>query len=102
MARNQKTVYVCQQCGSQQPKWIGKCPECGQWNSMAEEAAPGMGSDSSAGAGLFKTRRAVPIDYESIESQDDARQSSAIAEFDRVLGGGIVPGSLVLIGGDPG
>src|SRR5215471_13096060 len=102
MGRNQKTIYVCQQCGSQQPKWIGRCPECGQWNSMTEEAAPQAGLDSLSGSAPFKTRKAVPTDYESIESQDDARQSSGIAEFDRVLGGGIVPGSLVLIGGDPG
>jgi DNA repair protein RadA/Sms len=102
MAKNQKTVYVCQQCGSQQPKWIGKCPDCGQWNSMAEEVPASSHADSSPRGGLFKMRKAVPLDYESIESQDDARQSSGIAEFDRVLGGGIVPGSLVLIGGDPG
>jgi DNA repair protein RadA/Sms len=69
---------------------------------MAEEAPASPRADSSPRGGLFKMRKAAPLDYESIESQDDARQSSGIAEFDRVLGGGIVPGSLVLIGGDPG
>ena len=97
-----RTLYVCQQCGSQQPKWIGKCPDCGEWNSMAEERPESIRSDSTARGGLFRTRDTAPLEYHKIESQDEARQPSGIEEFDRVLGGGIVPGSLVLIGGDPG
>lgn len=97
-----RTIYVCQQCGAQQPRWMGKCPECGQWNSLVEEKASSAQPDASPRGGLFKMRRTEPIAYQEIESQDDSRQSSGIAEFDQVLGGGIVPGSLVLIAGEPG
>ncbi len=101
-SKGPRTVYVCQQCGAQQPRWVGKCPECGEWNSMAEEKAISSAQDSSPRGGLFRMRKVAPIPFHEIESQEDARQSSGIAEFDRVLGGGLVPGSLVLIGGDPG
>jgi DNA repair protein RadA/Sms len=97
-----KVVYVCQQCGAQQPRWLGKCPECGEWNSLVEEKPATASPDMSPRGGLFRMREVAPMAYQEIESQDDARQSSGINEFDRVLGGGIVPGSLVLIGGDPG
>jgi DNA repair protein RadA/Sms len=81
---------------------MGKCPDCGEWNSLVEERPAGAQPESSPRGGLFRMREATPLAYRDIESQDDARQSSGIEEFDRVLGGGIVPGSLVLIGGDPG
>lgn len=97
-----KNIYVCQQCGSQQPKWMGKCPDCGEWNSMVEEKTASSRPSASPRGGLFRMREVAPLAYQDIESQDDARQSSGIKEFDRVLGGGIVPGSVVLIGGDPG
>jgi DNA repair protein RadA/Sms len=97
-----KLVFVCQQCGSQQPRWMGKCPDCGEWNSLVEEQAASAQPGSSPRGGMFRMREVSPLDYQDIESQDDARQPSGIEEFDRVLGGGIVPGSLVLIGGDPG
>ena len=97
-----KTVYVCQSCGGQQPRWLGKCPDCGEWNSLIEEKSASPQAQTSQRGGLFRIREIHPVDYEQIESQDDARQTSGIEEFDRVLGGGIVPGSLVLIGGDPG
>ena len=100
MAKTAKTVYVCQQCGSQSPKWLGKCPDCGEWNSFAEERPSNISSETSRTS--FKIAQSSPQLYSQIESQDDSRQVSGIAEFDRVLGGGIVPGSLVLIGGDPG
>src|SRR5262245_53126867 len=96
-----KTIFVCQQCGSQQPKWMGKCPDCGEWNSHSEEDQTSK-TDASLRSGLFRTRQSKPLDFNTIESQDEARRASGIDEFDRVLGGGIVPGSLVLIGGDPG
>ncbi len=97
-----KIIYVCQQCGSQQPKWMGKCPDCGEWNSLVEERPTSGRPESSPRGGLFRMREVAPLAYQDIESQNDARQPSGIEEFDRVLGGGIVPGSLVLIGGDPG
>lgn len=98
--RGPRQVFVCQQCGSQQPKWMGKCPDCGEWNAFAEEKNAAV--ESEARGGLFRMREAAPLAYNEIESQADSRQTSGISEFDRVLGGGIVPGSLVLIGGDPG
>lgn len=102
-SKDSRTVYVCQQCGSQQPKWLGRCPDCGGWNTLIEEAPPARSqAELSPRGGLFKMREVKPQNYGEIESQDDARSSSGITEFDRVLGGGIVPGSLVLIGGDPG
>ncbi|HYP53337.1 MAG TPA: DNA repair protein RadA, partial [Pyrinomonadaceae bacterium] len=102
MAKAAKTVYVCQECGHQEPKWAGKCSDCGQWNSLVEERARVAPSKGQAARSNFTLREVKPIAYGEIESQDDARVSSGITEFDRVLGGGIVPGSLVLIGGEPG
>jgi len=95
-----ETIFVCQSCGHQSRKWLGKCPECGEWNSLVEERArvPKQGT----GRNGFKLREVEAVPYNEIESQDDVRVSSGVTEFDRVLGGGIVPGTLVLIGGDPG
>src|SRR5467141_3905992 len=94
-----ETIFACQNCGHQSRKWLGKCPECGEWNSLVEERAPEKKSASRSG---FKLREVKAVAYTEIESQDEVRISSGVTEFDRVLGGGIVPGTLVLIGGDPG
>lgn len=94
------TVFACQNCGHQSAKWLGKCPECGEWNSLVEERAA-VTNKSKARSG-FKLREVEAVAYGEIESQDDARTPSGVTEFDRVLGGGIVAGTLVLIGGDPG
>lgn len=95
-----ETVFVCQNCGNQSRKWLGKCSECGEWNSLVEERArPVVKGRTPSG---FKMREGTAVAYEQIESQDDVRIPSGVAEFDRVLGGGIVPGTLVLVGGDPG
>lgn len=107
MAKQPATIYVCQNCGNQSRKWLGRCPDCGEWNSFVEEkfrpAAPAVGKGAAAGRlNSNSFREAKPMAYNEIESQDDARTSSGIDEFDRVLGGGIVDGSLVLIGGAPG
>ena len=103
MAKVTATVYACQNCGHQSRKWLGKCPDCGEWNSLVEERArPSAAKPGAAARGGFTMRQVKPVAYGDIESQDDARVSSGITEFDRVLGGGIVPGSLVLIGGEPG
>jgi len=91
-----KTIFACQKCGSQSPKWLGKCPDCGSWNSMVEEAAVKPVHGAPAG----ERARAIPIC--DVPAQSETRVITGIGELDRVLGGGIVPGSLVLIGGDPG
>jgi DNA repair protein RadA/Sms len=93
-----ETVYACQNCGHQSRKWLGKCPECGEWNSLVEERV----HEAKHVRRGFQKRDVEAIAYSEIESQDDVRLTSGVTEFDRVLGGGIVPGTLVLIGGDPG
>jgi DNA repair protein RadA/Sms len=106
MAKTPATVYVCQNCGHQSRKWLGKCPDCGEWNSLVEERFRGDAKTAvkraAFGGGTLSRDSGKPLAYGEIESQDEARTSSGIDEFDRVLGGGIVPGSLVLIGGAPG
>ncbi len=103
MAKQPASIYVCQSCGGQQRKWLGQCPDCGEWNTMVEERFRPMAKAAGIGSGFSgRPGFAEPIAFGSIESQDDARVSSGIEEFDRVLGGGIVAGSLVLIGGAPG
>lgn len=92
-----ETLFVCQNCGHTTGKWLGKCPECGEWNSLVEEKARRSGTRNS-----FQLRDVSAIPFTEIESQNDVRVPSGVTEFDRVLGGGIVPGTLVLIGGDPG
>jgi DNA repair protein RadA/Sms len=100
-----KTVFACQECGGQAPKWVGRCPDCGAWNSMVEErpteaiAGPAVGEISKRYS-LAVT--AGPQLYADIDTVVAERLSSGIGEFDRVMGGGVVPGSLVLIGGEPG
>ena len=94
-----KSVFVCQECGSQSPKWVGKCDDCGAWNSFVEEkaAAPvqSRGAARALGGGGAQL-------YQDVDTVVAERIASGISEFDRVLGGGIVPGSLVLLGGEPG
>jgi DNA repair protein RadA/Sms len=97
-----KVVFACQACGFESSKWLGRCPDCGEWNSFMEERpAP----EPAAGKGR---QAALPIEggrprsYEAIDGASEPRSSTGIGEFDRVLGGGLVPGSLVLIGGEPG
>jgi DNA repair protein RadA/Sms len=95
-----KTKFTCQSCGSEQPQWMGRCPECGAWNSMVEEAAPVAIAPSKPGLRSSPSRPAMRL--RDVSMQDDERFTSGLGELDRVLGGGIVPGSLVLLGGDPG
>jgi DNA repair protein RadA/Sms len=100
----QKTVFACQECGAQSQKWLGRCPECGAWNSIVEERAtdvpPGAAADVAKRYTLAGA--AGPQLYADIDSVVAERLTTGIGEFDRVLGGGVVPGSLVLIGGEPG
>jgi DNA repair protein RadA/Sms len=94
-----ETLFVCQSCGHKSGKWLGKCPECGEWNSLIEEKTQ---SARKTGRNGFQLRDVTAVAFTEIEPQDDVRIPSGVTEFDRVLGGGIVPGTLVLIGGDPG
>lgn len=101
-----RSVYVCQQCGNEQSKWVGRCPDCGEWNSLVEQvvttsaATPasrsGFGAHPDGGIG------SAPVRLSQVQNTDFGRIRVPGEEFNRVLGGGIVPGSLVLIGGDPG
>src|SRR5713226_4538514 len=95
-----KTVFVCQECGSQSPKWLGRCADCGAWNSFVEERP-----QEPAGAGAAVAHRYALAGtavgarlYSEIQIEQAARLTTGIGEFDRVLGGGVVPGSLVLLG----
>ncbi len=97
-----KTVYVCNECGYQTPRWLGRCPECGSWNTLEEQV-----SAPKAEPAEKKLRRAPGNDAEAlrvdeIPDEAPARRSCGIGELDRVLGGGVVDGSMVLVGGDPG
>jgi DNA repair protein RadA/Sms len=106
------TVHVCSQCGFQSAQWHGQCPECGEWNTLVEEPLPAAGGGTRAGQRRRAGARAggagapapapVPIVLGEVGVAPVARMSTGIGELDRVLGGGLVPGSLVLLGGSPG
>ena len=102
----EKTLFTCNACGGTTPRWLGKCPHCGAWNSLVEtvaESASGGKNRLGAPQGYAGLANAQPVTpLSAIEAQDVARTPSGLSELDRVLGGGIVEGSLVLIGGDPG
>ena len=99
----QKTVFVCQECGAQSPKWLGRCADCGAWNSLVEEHPEAAVEASATTAHRYALAGAsVAQLYSDISIEQHPRMSTGIDEFDRVLGGGIVPGSLVLLGGEPG
>ncbi len=92
-----RTVFVCSACGAQSPKWVGRCTECGAWSSLSEEAAEPPSRAAWADPG-----RPGPVPLSEVRTDDQPRLPSGIGELDRILGGGIVPGSVTLIGGDPG
>ena len=97
----EKTVYVCSNCGQESPKWQGKCPACGQWNTFVEEIVRKEPAARRPEAGISPTK-AKPVTLDEIEAADEPRIDLHDAELNRVLGGGLVQGSLVLIGGEPG
>ena len=101
MLKNKKTVYFCQECGYESAKWMGQCPGCKSWNTFVEET---VSTKKSSSSGITKSseKRQEPVILKDISLSEDERQTTKIGELDRVLGGGIVPGSLVLVGGDPG
>jgi DNA repair protein RadA/Sms len=92
-----RTVFVCQNCGAGFPKWAGQCGDCGEWNTLVEGVAVSTVARGSTGTTGARVRR-----LSEVKAEDAPRVSSGLAEMDRVLGGGIVPGAVVLIGGDPG
>ena len=94
-----KTKYVCQACGYEAPKWLGRCPECSEWGTLQEEVVQ-RGAAGSVSSSKVPTSTALRL--EEISSSSWARQSTNIRELDRVLGGGLVPGGVILVGGDPG
>lgn len=97
-----KTMYVCQQCGYDTPKWVGRCPGCGQWNTMVEEVVQKAKDSRQQGLALGLSDKSVPCPIADVAVEDLPRMLTGSSELDRVLGGGIIPGSLVLIVGDPG
>ncbi len=99
MAKAVKTVFFCQNCGYESSKWMGQCPGCRQWNTFVEEK---ISTGKTAPSGRSLGKRAEPVRVKDISLGAEVRTSTGIGELDRVLGGGIVRGSLVLIGGDPG
>ena len=97
MAKAKKSVYFCQNCGHEESKWLGQCPMCKEWNTFAEEKVVSIKGQKSS---VEKQVQAVTLS--SVTTDEDERMKTELVELDRVLGGGIVPGSLVLVGGDPG
>ena len=97
-AKQPRTVFACQECGYESPKWLGRCPDCASWNSFTERA-----SGRRSGVATRAPGPAVPpVELSHLPQDDEPRLALGLPEFDRVLGGGVVPGSLALIGGDPG
>lgn len=101
MAKN-KTMFVCQECGYDTPKWMGKCPGCGRWNTMVEEVIKKAVDTRQQGLSLGLSDASKPCPISEVAVEDLPRVLTGSAELDRVLGGGIIPGSMVLIVGDPG
>ncbi len=97
MSKHSKLIFICQNCGYQTPKWLGKCPDCGQWDSISEEI-----TGSPARVSTLSTTMSGPQEISSIPFSPDSKIKTGMTEFDRAIGGGIVPGSLLLIGGEPG
>lgn len=97
MAKSKTSIFFCKECGNETSKWSGQCPACKAWNTLVEEPVTKMAKTSSA-MGMFRE----PVKLEEIVLENESRMETGFGELDRVLGGGIVPGSLVLVGGDPG
>ncbi len=99
-----KTIYACRECGASFPKWSGQCPDCGAWNSLEESVAAPAAAKGPKGRGNWAgTASAEVVRLADVQGEDSIRRlSSGLTELDRVLGGGLVPGSVVLLGGDPG
>src|SRR6185436_4378374 len=96
-----KTLFVCQTCGAQSPRWVGRCQECDSWNTYVEENVSVASSSASSLKNPIRTN-VDPVLLRAVAAEEEKRFVTGIIEFDRVMGGGIVPGSVTLIGGDPG
>jgi len=97
MAKGKKTVYFCQNCGHEETKWLGQCPACREWNTFVEEKIT-----TAKTAAVKSQKEAQVLALSEVRTDDQVRLMTGLDELDRVLGGGIVPGSLVLVGGGPG
>lgn len=97
MAKGKKTVYFCQNCGHEETKWLGQCPSCKEWNTFVEEKIT-----TARTAAVKSQRESQILSLSEVSADDQVRTETGLDELDRVLGGGIVPGSLILVGGDPG
>ena len=101
MEKGKKSIFFCQNCGHEEAKWLGQCPACKEWNTFVEERIDsGITKGTTVAARAVHEAKVVPLT--EVTADDDTRSETGIKELDRVLGGGIVPGSLVLVGGDPG
>src|SRR5699024_8942791 len=98
MAKGKKTVFFCQNCGHEEQKWLGQCPVCKEWNTFVEEKV----STGKRTAQEQTVRDAKIVPLTQVQTETEERIHTSMDELDRVLGGGIVPGSLILVGGDPG
>src|SRR5210317_565624 len=97
-----KTVYYCSSCGAEAPKWSGQCSDCGDWNTLSESTAVVSSKQRAANASYTGSNVVKVQLLDEVQPDDVQRIETGISEFDRVLGGGLVPGSVTLIGGDPG
>src|SRR2546423_5727985 len=98
-----RSVHVCTACGHESAGWLGRCPGCGEWNTLVEERTPeGARGGGASVPGRRRAKAARPVALAEVQAQPVQRLVTGVGELDRVLGGGIVPGSLVLLGGSPG
>src|SRR5450830_1567243 len=104
MAGKAHSAYRCTECGASQPKWAGRCDACGEWNTLVEEVVskPARGRARTGAPAHRRTDLAAPVRLGDIAADAAPRFKTGLAEFDFVIGGGIVPGSVVLVGGEPG
>ena len=102
MAKAKKTAFFCQNCGYESAKWMGQCPACREWNTFVEEPTAAKTPAGNQGLGSHSAAGRKPVHLTEISTGKEERIPTGIGELDRVLGGGIVPGSLTLVGGDPG
>jgi len=101
-ASKSKTIFICQECGFQTPRWVGRCPDCSQWNSLKEEVSTGRAGARVQPILQGEGGTGAPIPITEVAIDPEPRLSTKLGELDRVLGGGVVPGAVVLVGGDPG